>query len=500
MKRSVAIWAVLVGMACTPSARPLGRVRVAPATDQASVVPEALETPPPIAEEQPELEIGVTRPARIHAAARNANREGLRRHADGDYEASLAAFEKAIAAQPEHDMARFNLACALGRLGRHAEATEALVEVLTRDPVRFRVRVRDDEDLDSLRRSPEWKSVEDHLRRVSLALDRAFDRGVPSMFFEHTRPHAGVGVPQQGGTRDLVLGLYLHDSRRFVPLSRGGAAAWVDAERRRVVRIDSTVWEGVVHSMWRSSTLSVTSIDATRDFSITADLEKDGPPALGVPDLMKDADNTGFELSFIAVPTGEGLWLELEWHTQGGEPYEERTKLELTTAGLHRTGREMPAQGVRIAFMYEGAVLYDPLPAGHSVDRRVYRAPGLTAPVKLSRGHAHARWQSAVLTTDGRFAIVTSIEQREGPRFEDSGFGILRHAVDRVDLSTGDAFTLAEGRGTARTVIAPDGSIYVQGGDETQRWSRADAAAPEAVTEGLRLAPPLDSLECGLCG
>lgn len=501
MTRSLALGTMLVATACTPTASPSERSsRAAEAPEQAEPEPAPESAPDAVAPTQPEIVIGVVRPARIGAKARKANREGLKLHAAHDYDGSRAAFAEAVAVQPEHDMARFNLACALARSGRYAEATEQLVEVLTRDPVRFRQRARDDADLDALRRSPEWKAVENHLDRVEIALERALARGVPSMFFDHTPPYASWGMSQEGGTRNLVLGVYLHDASRFVPVARGGEAGYVDAERRRVVRIESVVWEDVVHSMWRSSKLFVTSFDPDDPFAAVAELDTDGPIAVGKPDLMKHAGNTGFEMSMVMVPQDHGLWLDLEWHTQGGEPYSRRTALELGPAGLTRTTRAMPDKGARIDFTYEGAVIYDPLPPGHRAERRDYHLPGRTEPIQLGRGHAHARWQSVALTADGRFAIVTSIEQREGPHIDDTGYGILRHAVDRVDVSSGEVTTLAEGRGTARTIIAPDGAVYVQGGDEVRRWPRADAAQPEAVTEGLRLAPPLDPIDCGLCG
>jgi hypothetical protein len=507
MKRSLAFWWSSVAMACTPSGptpTPAGGSATMPEPVAPVAEPAAepvVEPSPGAGEVQPELVIGVDRPARISKAARKASREGLRLHGAHDYEGARAAFAEAIAAQPEHDLARFNLACALSRLGRHADASAELIEVLTRDPVRFRGRARDDADLEPLRGSPEWKAVKAHLARVAVALDRVVANGVPSMFFDHTRPEAGIGVPQRGGTKDLVLGSYLHESARFVAFSHGGVAGYVDTARRRVVRIDSTIWAGASHSMWRSSKISVRSFEPGNDFVAVADLDTDGPPALGKPDLMNSGDNTGFEISMILVPSDEGAWLDLEWHTHA-DPYSKRSKLELTPTGLRRTTRDVPERGARIALTYEGAVIYDPPPPGHRVDRREYHLPDRAAPVELGRGHARGRWQSVVLTGDGRFAIVTSVEQREGPQRGDGtqGQGSLRHAVDRVDLASGEVRSLAEGRGTARTVIAPDDAVYVQGGDEVRRWPRADAPEPEAVTEGLRLAPPLDAIECWICG
>lgn len=81
-------------------------------------------------------------------------RRGLALHATGDFVASAALFVSALMADPSSAGARYDLACALARQGRHAAALALLTELRLADCRRCRALLRrapSDPDLESLR-------------------------------------------------------------------------------------------------------------------------------------------------------------------------------------------------------------------------------------------------------------------------------------------------------------------------------------------------------------
>ncbi len=81
-------------------------------------------------------------------------RRGLALHATGDFVASAAHFVSALMADPSSAGARYDLACALARQGRHAAALALLAELRLADCRRCRALLRrapSDPDLESLR-------------------------------------------------------------------------------------------------------------------------------------------------------------------------------------------------------------------------------------------------------------------------------------------------------------------------------------------------------------
>jgi hypothetical protein len=85
------------------------------------------------------------------AAAREANREGLREHQRERYESAQELFARAVELDPSSAMARFNLACATAKLGDLPGAAEHVAEYVRMAPDQA-VRVLHDADLEDL-----WK-------------------------------------------------------------------------------------------------------------------------------------------------------------------------------------------------------------------------------------------------------------------------------------------------------------------------------------------------------
>ncbi len=97
------------------------------------------------------------------AESRRLNTLGVRALSANELAAARAHFEQALAFDPGHVLARYNLACALARLGLPRHAWHQLEPVLTRPPpavrTERRARALVDPDLTSLRHLPEFRAL-----------------------------------------------------------------------------------------------------------------------------------------------------------------------------------------------------------------------------------------------------------------------------------------------------------------------------------------------------
>jgi hypothetical protein len=84
------------------------------------------------------------------------NDSGFRHHKKGEFAASAALFEKAVAADPQAKLPPYNLACAWARTGE-PRAEDALARAIERDPT-AKAKAQKDPDFDSVRTAP-WFTV-----------------------------------------------------------------------------------------------------------------------------------------------------------------------------------------------------------------------------------------------------------------------------------------------------------------------------------------------------
>lgn len=459
-----------------------------------AAAPEAPPVPAPPALSVPSL--GFASAPDISQSARNHNRKGLEHHRAKRYREALAAFEAAIERSPDHDMARFNRACALGRLGRHDEAAAEADTLLLRDRVRFQPRLWNDPDLQATRESPAWQAVSERRLAVERAFAEAMPRAIPGLFYKYESPFLTPGKPNSG-TRNLVAGLYVHNEGRFLPVSHGGFTALVDTARARVLTVDSFRWEGVVHAVYRSSSIRIHSFAPGVTFDASSSLYSEAPTVLGVSELAPKefAGEMGFEKSWTITSTDEGAWVDLLWIHGSGSA---RNRLSMSPEGLLRT-KVKTADGLHLRMRTEGAVFQSPAPSGHDLRGRSYTPPDQDT-LQLDRRHRSATWQSLVQDASGRYVFITSVRHHQPREARDEHEGRLDHIVERIDLHTQTHTVFSAGPGPAHTVLGPDGAVYVDG-TAVRRWPQAGAALEEAtdVMRGLRLAPPLDPINCGLC-
>lgn len=267
--------AVLLCMlpACTPASPPAASTPRPPEPEeQFAVLEAASKRAEPVAAAVALSEIGYASVPQISGKARAKNRAALKLHRAEDYVGSRVGFEEALELSPDHDMARFSLACALARLGKLESARTELQTVLHRDLLRFQGRWRGDKadpDLEMLRTSAHAAELDDLVGRLRDAYVTAHERGVAAYLYPRDPIPAETdfaGNPVTQGSSSLIAGAWLHEARRFVPLARGGTVALVDLARRRVLRADVSREEKHCHwDVFASETLTSTDPDPTAE-------------------------------------------------------------------------------------------------------------------------------------------------------------------------------------------------------------------------------------------
>ena len=497
MARALMVLACVTGVACPGPPAPVesasaSRVEEPPVEPPASVIPDESRAPVPI----PLSEIGMPKAPQVSAAAREENTRAFAAHRRGDLAASHDGFARAVDMSPDHDLARYNLACALSRVGDLDEARQELSIVLHRDLRRFQGRWRGeraDPDLDALRGSDHAADIDALVARLRAAYERAHDVGIPAYFYQHRpRWHGTLGESERehGGTTDLIAGIYLHDVRRFVPLTRGGDVALLDLPGRRALHVETSIWEGESHTIQHGDPelrFVSTSFDASRAFETKLTVE---PGLLGI-DAKKDLIGLGLIVDLRLGWSGDGLGIDLHYR-RDDQGNEEHISWRLEPDGTRERIDSFLEPPAGLELLREGARFFSAPPAGIRRVGRTLEIDGRDAPLELDRMY------QVFADPDRRFVIV--LDQRH--EVVDGASVALRNdtTVSRIDVQTGKLEPLAEGKGAGWVVLGPDGALYVETGGITRRWATLDAAQGEPTMEGLHLTMPLDDPFCEGCG
>lgn len=496
----------LVATACRPVAEPSAPRSAAPSPtalarstsgSTAAGQPRDVDGPASATASPALPKIGVASLPSSSAASRKANRDGLAHHRLGQFDKARARFQAAIDKSRDHDMARYNLACALSKLGETEAASEHLALLLERDPQRFIPRFANDADLAPVRDSESGPKLQALVDGAKHALDQALAAGLPAMMYRASpwEPD-GAGDNWRGGPADHAVGVYLHASKRFVPLAHGGDHGMLDPARRAVQLVDGTHCDGQVDLTYRMLSIERVSLDPEVS-ATTFDVEASAPKLSGDRSSMKGLGHCAFaERASVRSAADGATWVELEWPRVERDPM--KRWFVLGADGTARVaGAEVPPSAATLDVVLEGAAIWTPPPEGHRLSSDRYRPPGADADVVLRRTHRGARWQSVLVSPDGAFAFVVSI--RHELRDED---GVLRHAIVRVSLADQALTEWSEGAGTAAVSFGVDAALYVDAHGEVRRWGSAaePAADGETLMPGLHIAPYLERPWCQLCG
>lgn len=443
----------------------------------------------------PPATIGFASIPTVSASSRKANRDGLALHRAGEFDKARAKFEVAVAKSPDHDMARYNLACALSRLGKTQGAAQHLRLLMERDPQRFLPRIATDGDLRAVRDSdfgPALMATADAARR---GLTEALASGLPAMLYRSSPWVPGDDGTWRGGPLDHAVGVYLHATKRFVALAHGGDHGFLDPARQAVYLADGTHCDGEVDLTWRRLSISRVSVDAGAT-SASLDIDRQAPTLADDRGGMKRSGRCAFaDRASVRGESGDTTWIELEWpRTEHGAT--ERWFV-LGADGARVAGVETPPMSITLDVVLEGAAIWTPLPDGHRLSADRYRPAGADTDIVLRRTHRRARWQSVVVSPDGAYAFVTSIQHEL--RDEEA---ILRHAIVRVSLTDRALTEWSEGSGTAAVSFGADGALYVEHDGRLRRWASPEHTPDrgEPLAPGVHIAPYLEAPWCQTCG
>lgn len=425
-----------------PAAR-AGAARAAPSSEPASASPGARageaplaapavpSRPPPRALTIADLGHPCGEAERSDEASA-ANTAALVAHGAADYATARDGFARASALAPTWSTPRFNLACALARLGDLEGAAAAIEPALLRDLPETLERLASDPDLEPLRdeeRAPAFHARVERIRE--LHRDAVRDGLVASCGGRH--------------------GVYLRASDRFVALSTAsGDYGRVDRAHERVAVIAA----GIVGETETDEVFALESVTIAPFVPLRGGWASAPRSTYTVPaGDAQMADPTRIAHAFdlrSSEARFERLGCGARWCTVRDRalvPAENQ-------AELPDGGSSAPPDGVSLA----GDAL--------TVDG--------AEPIALGAGHADARWHSFALDPSRRHVVVASdqLVQENGTYVVFEQSGDLHHTVfDHVDLETRVVTRLGEADEVGWTV-ADGEDVYTVLGHSVRRWPR----------------------------
>jgi hypothetical protein len=383
-------------------------------------------------------------PAVPPEAAQRANEDGLRAHREGRFDESLRLFREAAAAAPDHDLSRFNAACALARLGRLDEARRELGALLCRDLPTHAARLRTDEDLAPLRDDP---ALRDLIGRLE------------------TRYRAATGAPLVAYRIDgdaavwTQAVIYDHAPRRIVPVGPrlrergpGGGGTWP-----MVAMLFDPASARVLAVTYLGNDAEDPHLDRMRLRTFRAPLgepEADGGAPDYVPYLLAGFTPDG------AIARTQGFDAELlTWRVDGRSFRPTRDPFP----PVHLEAGQIAWRIVREQ-------------AGHRVAGGRLVTPD--GEIELGAGRGSMRHHALRVDQEAGIAVVAS------GRWGDCGYRD-RYVVDVVDLRARTSRRLLEGEGQVHVEIGPDKALYVQLLDGVRRYADPRSDRFDRLPDGL---------------
>jgi hypothetical protein len=420
-------------------------------------------------------------PAAPSGAARSANAEGLRALKEGRLEQARARFDEAVRLAPDLELARYNLACSLARLGRIDEAGHIVEALAERDLPQFAPRFEHDVDLEALRRAPAGARVRARLLVLGGLWQQAAAQGVAAVLWRTAHGRGQSLLPEL-----FRVGVYVHRSRRFLPLlpsEAGAASALVDLPRRQAIVIKLDVNECGADFCPRLHRAEVLIYRLFGD---------------GVPFARYSYQNEQGIFDHLYVQTiADGALVKI--HDCG------LTGCESPWRRVTASGRTDDAAGLRpdeplLEVGWRGSLLETTSPPASLRAGILRTSPGEAgvrlAPRPPSSGH------SSLLLAQGGAAAALLLTTFDGCECTEKREGaIFRHEVARLALPSGHLERLAGRPGMAAARLAEQASVYLQQGETLLRWPSIDAVfrkPPETILPGVLLSAPLRPADC--CG
>lgn len=392
----------------------------------------------------------------------------LQVHREGNYSASKEALLGLVTKAPSNNRARYNLACALSRLGEVAEAAIHYEILLQEDMPHYRGRLSEDKDLEAVRNSPtHFKALTTLSQELESKWQQQSQGALPMIYWR-----GGLGGTEGSSLR---AGVWNPDSQRFLPLGRnirGSIGALVDLPNRKVLTITRRK-----HKYKDADE----EIGGSTDYDFAAavhPLYGEGPAVFSMKREM------AHELE--AFPVEDGI--HVRWFTDFGQEWfknnlwkHKKSPLKsgeiFTGAGRKLRIPEIPprpylySEGSIVILRDAGQTNFPARPRyqwtsgatqGYRVKNNKLYVPSTKKKIKLSRGHGVSFSDNLTISDSGSHIWVLS--QLSG----------CKHLVDRVDLATGQVTELARGEGLAAARMHK-GKLYLQLGTSTRVFDKLDS-------------------------
>lgn len=148
-------------------------------------------------------------------ASQSANSAGLAALKKGQVDSAIASFERTTT---DHQMGRFNLACAYSRKGELEKSASIVAELLRANLPQFYERLEKDADLQALRDSDAGKRLADYAQKT-LATYREVAKGGDPLTFQYGVEKTKLEGGAQGYTEKVSAqaGVWLASVGRFIP-------------------------------------------------------------------------------------------------------------------------------------------------------------------------------------------------------------------------------------------------------------------------------------------
>lgn len=393
------------------------------------------------------------------------NTLGWQLHQKSDWQGSRPHFREAVSIVTEYDLARYNLACAHSRMGDLEDALEELTHVLVRDLPRFKRAALEDQDLGNLRRSPLNEELKSRLKKLEKVWAQAMEVGTPAVAW---RERSQTMISEAQGKQGQLLrpGVWVDATDRFVPameIVEEAFTGFVDVEKQQSVILVAKPTVDLP-PLFEGARVLVTPLSPAGESPRKAELVQDN---LGTIEIAGIDGGVRVRLN-----TTKTAWRDLR------------------AGGLVRSDDQSLPERPTLKVTPDGSLLVTFMPPGWSAKNRSVFGPGNREYV-LQSGQSVANQKSIILNADGQHAVVVGVRVKctdEGP--------VLKHWIDRIDLSSGRTEGLAAAEGGAAAVYGRDGALYVQLGTETIRYATPDASTYETLPEGVMLVPPMQKPTC----
>lgn len=435
--------------------------------------------PPPI----PLSELGFAAVPRLpNPTALERNNQGFAEYKKGKLENALRSFQDALALAPDFDLARYNSAAMLARLGRHAEVSTILRQLLRRDLPRFGPRFSSDTDLVNFRDTELGHALREEVERLRQTWLTQAKLGLPMLAYVRHPVAIGGTLPEPSHVRPewFRAGVWLEATQRFLPLfppTPRPVTALVDPEGGRGLVVDARTNPCLFDFCPRFDDIELYYFDQFL------------PDALGKPQVSIDS---GAQYLFrIGVALGESgpRWLvndnlDIGWRESvGGES--RRAKM------VGPAPSSVETIGILGGFSTH-------LPKGWKRTRSHLVLPDARK-LKLSMALAGSKLQVVELP-DRKTALLASVHYGCVCGEQENG-SILDYSIWTLDRSELKLSPWKKGSGNVTLRLGPDGGLYLQRDNQVtryQQWPSETSSHP--LPSGFLLIPPLvrDENCCGL--